>query len=76
MSRYSKTAGNLKLNYGFDNALGYWCDIEDNSSNITLVILDESSALTGLSRSEFVEIMEHFEVNKDHLDAVALDLPF
>jgi hypothetical protein len=77
MSRYSKTIGNRTMNYGFDHALGYWFDIEDNTvKDVPLVVADESSFFTKLSRARFLEVMEDFDVLNNHKVAVAMDLEF
>jgi hypothetical protein len=76
MSKYIKKNPTQTLIYGWDNALGYWFEVEDNTSKIPLVVLDESTLFTGLSRQRYLDVMERFNVSDEHKKAVALDLTF
>lgn len=80
MSRYTTRKENLTLCYGFDHVLGYWYDITDNKSlnedGEPIIIEEKSSFFQSISKSEFYEILDRFNVREDHKKAVSLDLQF
>jgi hypothetical protein len=80
MSRYTKTKDNLRLNYGFDHALGYWYDIIDTSikddEGNHPMIDEKSSFINKMNRGNFIEVLENFNVSEDQKMRIALDLPF
>jgi hypothetical protein len=79
MSRYTIRKENRELTYGFDHALGYFYDItnpnEPDDSKDHL-IEEKSAFLNRMSRNQFAEVLIEWGAKKDHLKAVALDLPF
>lgn len=76
MSRYTIELGPKKtFNYGFDDALGYWCDILDESGEEDNLELDLSTTF-GSSRSDILEAMESHGAKEEHCMAIASDLPF
>lgn len=76
MSRYIKKNPTQTLVYGWDHALGYWLEVEDNTSKVPLVVLAESTLFTGLNKQRYLDVMERFDVPNEHQKAVALDLTF
>lgn len=90
MSRYIKDIGNNKeFAYGHDHAVGYFFDIFDNSPEIDT---DEEGHIEGadslfgfntgpntgkpFSNGQMVEVLTEYGVDVQHINAVALDLPF
>ena len=82
MSRYSfKTVKNDKIYsvaYGYDRPLQeYFIQVFDNTMpEDEECIIWEGSHMTNKSNSEILEIFEQWDVPGDHLQQVALDLPF
>ena len=80
MSRYTETKENLRLNYGFDHALGYWYDITDTSiedvNGNHPVIEEKCSFIDKMNRGDFIEVLEKFNISEDQKMLIALDLPF
>lgn len=77
MSRYIIEKGNKTIAYGFDRALGYFFDVyvPDEKGNIEEMEIEKSSLLTKTSNGEFVELMQKYKVDPNHINRVALDLP-
>ena len=79
MSRHTKKKENIRLNYGWDHALGYWYDLIDESildeEENPKVIEQKSSFLNRLNRGDFLTILDQFKVPKRHMLLVAGDLP-
>ena len=75
MSRYNKTHQDQRIVYGFDHALGYFYEVWKNQPNVKFPDVDRCS-MFGMPRSEMADALQMFDVNKEHIIAVALDLPF
>ena len=91
MSRYTKELdGNRTLAYGYDHAVGYFYDIFDNSPEIDTDVeghLEGGDSLFGCTKNssptgqpfgngKMLEVLTNHGVDEDHIQAVALDLPF
>lgn len=78
MSRYTKEQDDFEIAYGFDNATGYFFQVfglpdDDGEDNL---IIDECSLFTNMSKGRMIELMTEYNVDKNHIDKVAMDLPF
>jgi hypothetical protein len=81
MSRYyaeHKEHPFMEVNYGWDHALGYWCDIVDHISGNEEYeyIIEELSSITGADRNSIIEALEKFKVPEGHIQSIALDIVF
>jgi hypothetical protein len=79
MSRYIKKIDeDRELIYGHDHALGFFYEIWDFSKGEEdhECLMEDKSSMFGLSRGGMIEKMEEHGVRKDHIQMVALDLPF
>jgi hypothetical protein len=80
MSRYIKKIDeNREFIYGHDHVLGYFYEIWDYSrgeEDYECLLEDKSSMFGRLSREQMAKKMEENGVKKDHIQSVALDLPF
>lgn len=79
MSRYSKflkKGSTEEVAYGFDRVTGYFFQVfgEDKEGEEVLLV-DECSTFTGMSKGRMVELMEEYGVGEEHKHLVALDLP-
>lgn len=77
MSRYTKKQDSLEIAYGFDHATGYFFQVfdgEDEEGEDNLII-DECSLFTKLSNARMCELMEQYDIDREHITSVALDLP-
>ena len=77
MSRYTIEKEDKTIAYGFDRTLGYFFDVYvvDEKKQIEEFEIEKSSLITGTSNGEFVELMQKYKVDPNHIDRVALDLP-
>jgi len=77
MSRYIIEKDKKIIAYGYDRALGYFFDvyIPDEKGNVEQFEVEKSSLLSKTSNGEFVELMQKYKVDPNHIDRVALDLP-
>ena len=90
MSRYTKELeDNKTLAYGHDHAMGYFYDIFDNSVELDT---DEEAHIEGadslfgymkgpktgqkFGNGQMVEVLTEYNVDTNHIKAVALDLTF
>lgn len=80
MSRYVVDLGdNKEFVYGFDHALGYFYELWDNSlgdEDYERIVEDKSYFINKLSKGEMMESMEKYNSKKEHLEKMAMDLPF
>jgi hypothetical protein len=80
MSRYVVDLGeNKEFVYGFDHALGYFYELWDNSlgeEDYERIVEDKSYFMNKLSKGDMLEAMEKYNSRKDHLERMAMDLPF
>jgi len=80
MSRYVvDLEENKEFVYGWDHALGYFYELWDHSlgdEDYEKIVEDKSYFLNKLSKSEMMEAMEKYNANKDHLERMAMDIPF
>jgi hypothetical protein len=86
MSRYTKHLDrkeneifSVTITYGFDNATGYFFqkfDENEGKEENEYIVLDECSTFTKMSNSRMIELMEEYDVNKEHIKQVVLDLEF
>jgi hypothetical protein len=80
MSRFTiELEGQKEFVYGFDHIFGYFYEIWDNSSDEKYdkgPIEEMSSLYNNLSRSKMAEVMKRYGSKEDHINMVALDLPF
>jgi len=77
MSRHIIEKDEKVIAYGYDRVLGYFFDvyIPDGKGNIEEFEVEKSSLLSKTSNGEFVELMQKYKVDPNHIDRVALDLP-
>ena len=73
MSRYIIRSGSKKVAYGFDHAVGYFYQ-EFNADGECVV--DRDSLFSGLSNSEFAELLKKNGAKSQHIHCAVLDLPF
>jgi hypothetical protein len=80
MSRYVVDLGeNKEFVYGFDHALGYFYELWDNSlgeEDYEKLVEDKSYFFIKLSKGDMFETMKKYHARKEHLERVAMDLPF
>jgi len=80
MSRYVvDLEENKEFVYGWDHALGYFYELWDHSlgeEDYEKLVEDKSYFLNKLSKGDMLEAMEKYGANKDHLEKLAMDLPF
>lgn len=80
MSRYIKELTEEKyIAYGYDNFEGYFFQLiegQDGRTGEDKITIDESSFLTQISKGKMVELMEEYNLPKEHISHVALDLPY
>lgn len=80
MSRYVVNLGdNKEFVYGFDHSLGYFYELWDNSlgeEDYERIVEDQSYFLNKLSKADMFLTMKKYHARKDHLEKVAIDLPF
>lgn len=76
MSRYV-VKSNEKVNfiYGFDHALGYFYEIWDKNNDETPLV-EKTYLFNKLSKSEMAEKMEEYGAKWEHIQSLALDVPF
>jgi len=70
MSRHVIQSG---LTYGFDHALGYWYTQYDRETG---EVKSEGDSRSGMSRSDFIGVLQEHNAPEEHCTSVALDLPF
>ena len=77
MSRYIIEKNEKIIAYGYDCALGYFFDVyvPDEKGNVEQFEVEKSSLLSKTSNGQFVELMQKYKVDSNHIDRVALDLP-
>lgn len=76
MSRYTKKLEDGKtLVYGTDHALGYFYEIWPKDKKIEHPEKDRCT-MFGMPYSEMESVLEHFNVNKIHLESVKNKLAF
>lgn len=74
--------GTYTVNYGFDHAIGYWIDFDDNNSDDDeLPVLELCSMFDGLTGHKLGMILSVIMPNansmiKDHIHQAHMDLPF
>lgn len=76
MSRYSKKTEEKTLIYGWDHALGYFYEVWENSREEDAPPLKDRCSMFGMRRDEMAEVLTEFKANRNHLQKLALDLPF
>lgn len=80
MSRYVVDLGdNKEFVYGWDHVLGYFYELWDNSlgeEDYEKIVDDKSYFFNKLSKSEMMEAMKKYNARKEHLEKMAMDLPF
>ena len=86
MSRYKKQLPQkeneifvVSVAYGFDKDTGYFFqkfDENEGKEENDYLVLDECSTFTKMSNSRMIELMEEYDVNKEHIKQVVLDLEF
>ena len=80
MSRYTIKKEDIRLNYGWDHALGYWYDLIDESilddEDNPKLLEEKSSFIDRFNRGDFITVLEKYKVSVDHIKLIALDLPF
>jgi hypothetical protein len=77
MSRYTKQLPEEKrLVYGWDHALGYFYEIWDLTSDPDSPPLKDRCSMFGMSRNEMAEVLIESKANRDHIQKLALDVPF
>ena len=80
MSRYIVPLGeNKEFVYGFDHALGYFYELWDHDlgeEDHEKLVEDRSYFLNKLSKGDMIEAMVKYNAIKEHLERVAMDLPF
>lgn len=80
MSRFSvKLEEQKEFVYGFDHALGYFYEVWDHSlgdEEEDCLLEDKSYLFDHITKNEMTEVMTKYKANKDHIQKVALDLPF
>lgn len=80
MSRYVvDLEENKEFVYGFDHALGYFYELWDNSlgdEDYERIVEDKSYFINKLKKGEMMEAMEKYNAKKEHLEKMAMDLPF
>ena len=80
MSRYVvELERDREFVYGFDNALGYFYELLDNTlgeEDYERVVEDKSYLFSKLTKEEMLEKMQKYNVNKEHIFLMAMDLPF
>jgi len=64
--------------YGYDRmALGYFFEVaESTKGEDDVTIIDQSSALTKMSRAMMIELMTIYELPESHIEAVASNIGF
>jgi hypothetical protein len=85
MSRYTKELSRkenqifvVSVAYGYDPITGYFFQVFDENEgdgDNDYLVLDECSCFTNMSKARMVELMEEYEVDKSHIEKVALDMP-
>jgi hypothetical protein len=77
MSRHIKKSNNGEtIAYGFDNVLGYFIDVSKEDENgEDVMILEKCSFLDNMSNGKMLELMESYNLPKEHCTKVAMDLP-
>ena len=85
MSRYNKTLKrednqlfDVHVAYGHDKITGYFFQVFDENTGEEeeeFLTTDECSTFTKMSKSRMVELMEKYDVDKEHIYYVAMDLP-
>ena len=65
------------VTYGFDNAKGYFFHVWEGETKDgeEVLAIGECSMLTGMSNGRMLELMEKYEVDKENIEKVALDMP-
>ena len=77
MSRYTKTLpDNSTLVYGHDHALGYFYEIWEDFKDEDARPQKDRCSMFGMKQDEFAEVLIESKVNKNHIQKLALDLPF
>ena len=80
MSRYVvDLEENKEFVYGWDHALGYFYELWDHSlgeEDYEKLVEDKSYFLNKLSKGDMLEAMEKYGAKKDHIEKLAMDLPF
>jgi len=78
MSRHTKDLENGKeLAYGFDWYSGYFFQVFDipDSDGEDVLIIDECSKFTNLTKARMADLMEQYELPSTHVHKVLMDLP-
>jgi hypothetical protein len=80
MSRYVvELEGNREFVYGFDNVLGYFYELWDNTlgdEDSECILEDKSYFFSKLTKDEMLDNMQKYNVKKEHIFLMAMDLPF
>jgi hypothetical protein len=80
MSRFLVNLGEQKeFIYGFDHALGYFYEVWDNSlgeEEEDCIVEDKNTLFNKMPKGEMVEAMKKYGAKEEHIEKVALDLPF
>ena len=84
MSQYSKIVkGNkgqdIKVSWGSDHALGYWYDKWDETAGDEgweKMIEEESTRLSGLRRTKFIDFLIEINAPENHMKSVELNESF
>ena len=88
MSRYTKTIKVTEENedsvlfdtivtYGFDKVTGYFFEVfqGETKEGEEVLAVNECSTFSKMSNGRMVELMQEYEVDKEHINLVVLDLP-
>lgn len=77
MSRYTKTATDKVLIYGWDHALGYfyeeWLPSELDSEEGKP--FNDRCTMFGMKKDEFLDKLHQYRVRNSHIEAAAGDIP-
>jgi len=80
MSRYTTKKKDIRFNYGWDHALGYWYDLIDESiiddNGEPKLLEQKSSFINKLNRGDFLTKLDEYSVPDNHRLLAAMDLPF
>ena len=79
MSRHvNQVDKNRYVAYGYDHATGYFLDIfdkEKGDEENDYLVKQNCSTFTNMSNNEMIVFMGGYNINKEHIDFVVLDLP-